>query len=184
MSVHVAAPPELRRAKKKDKRGSAKAGKKKKPADDFAASKCGGCIALCCRYFALQVDTPTEPKDFEDLRWYLLHDKVQIFVEGREWYVQIFNKCQWLGEDNKCQGYEQRPTICREYENDHCDLDELQEPAEYDKLFRTLAELEAFRDTWVVKYEKRRKKKRKAAALKAAETRRRKQKKKQKGKRK
>src|SRR4029453_15484817 len=35
----------------------------------FARSKCGSCIALCCRYLALEVDRPTTPRDFDDLRW-------------------------------------------------------------------------------------------------------------------
>jgi Fe-S-cluster containining protein len=141
----------------------------------FAQSKCGGCIALCCRYFAIEVDAPTEPKDFDDLRWYMLHDKVELFTEGRSWYVQVFNKCTNLGPDNQCMDYENRPGICREYENDFCDRDELdgKNDPDSDLTFRTVPELEAYKAKWMKRYEARRRKARRAAALKGAATRRR-----------
>ena len=42
---------------------------------------CDYCTAKCCRYFALPIDEPTEPKDFDFIRWYLLHDRATVFVE-------------------------------------------------------------------------------------------------------
>ncbi|MGQ0553434.1 MAG: YkgJ family cysteine cluster protein [Planctomycetota bacterium] len=138
-----------------------------------SAEKCGSCIALCCRYFALEVDAPTEPKDFEDLRWYLLHERTQVFREGRSWFVQIFSKCRALGPDQRCTIYDKRPAICRDYENDWCDKDELTGEPEADLTFRTVEELEAYRDAWVKRYQATQRKKRKAAAKKAVATRRR-----------
>lgn len=137
----------------------------------FEQSKCGGCTALCCRYFALEVDAPDEPEDFENLRWYLIHEDVNIFVEDDEWYVQIFRKCTWLGSDNKCSRYDDRPTICREYDDEWCDKDGDAEDA---LVFRSIDQLEAYRDDWVAKYEadqERKRRKRKKAAKKAAATR-------------
>ena len=132
------------------------------------SNKCGTCIALCCRYFALEVDAPQHPKDFDDLRWYLLHDRTQIFTEGRSWFVQIFNKCSWLGDDGRCKDYEHRPSICREYDNDWCDLDESRggsgEP-DPDLTFHTLPELEAYRETWIKRWKARERKRRREAAL-------------------
>jgi hypothetical protein len=139
----------------------------------FAQTKCGGCIALCCRYFAIEVDAPTEPKDFDDLKWYLLHDKVELFTEGRSWYVQVFNRCTNLGTDNRCMDYENRPSICREYENDWCDRDELDDrnDPDGDLSFRTVPELEAYKARWVKRWEARRRRARREAARKAAATR-------------
>jgi Fe-S-cluster containining protein len=141
----------------------------------FARSKCGRCIALCCRYFAMEVDRPTTPRDFDDLRWFMLHERVQIFTEGRKWFVQVFNRCTALGPDNLCTIYDHRPVICREYDNDWCDKDEQEsDPNEgNDHVFHTLEELEAYRARWVKRYEAARRRTRRKAAQKAARTRRR-----------
>jgi hypothetical protein len=153
-------------------RGAAR--KRAKPSLPFMQTKCGGCIALCCRYFAIEVDAPTEPKDFDDLKWYLLHDKVELFTEGRSWYVQVFNKCTNLGENNQCMDYENRPGICREYESDWCDKDEVvgSNDSDADMTFRTVPELDAYKAGWVKRYDAKRRKARRAAALKGAATRR------------
>lgn len=117
----------------------------------FAKTKCGGCTALCCSYFALEIDEPDEPEDFENLRWYIIHEDVNIFVDDRVWYLQIFRKCSWL-DGNKCGHYDERPTICREYSDELCDFDGV----ESDLVFRDVRELEAYRDEWVAKWEAKR----------------------------
>ncbi len=117
-------------------------------ADPFADTKCGACIGLCCRYFALEIDTPDEPSDFENLRWYMLHERVQIFVDDDDWYLQIYSKCTMLGDDHKCMDYENRPQICRDYTDESCDYDGPQ-----GEVFHNIAELDAFRDKWVAEYE-------------------------------
>jgi len=76
---------------------------------------CEECDAMCCRYFALEIDAPEDADDFEDLRWYLLHENSWIWVENDEWFLQIDQQCRYLGKDNRCQIYETRPKICREY---------------------------------------------------------------------
>jgi len=149
--------------------------KRKKGPAAFEDTKCGSCIALCCRYFALEVDKPDEPSDFEDLRWYMLHQKVEIFIEDRAWYVQMYNKCNALGADNKCSIYETRPKICREYSDDYCDKDELEEtaPTKAELTFRTLEELEAYRDKWVKRYEAKKRRERRESAKRGVATRKR-----------
>jgi Fe-S-cluster containining protein len=161
-------PPPARTAPRRPAPGPPARNGKAKAEASFAQSKCGGCIALCCRYFALEIDRPQHPKDFDDLRWYLLHDRTAIFTEGRSWFVQIFNKCSWLGDDGRCLGYEQRPSICREYENDWCDYDETRggdKEHDPDLTFHTVAELEAYRDRWVARWKVKDRKKRREAAL-------------------
>lgn len=133
----------------------------------FEQSKCGRCTALCCRYFALEIDAPDEPDDFENLRWYLIHEDVQLFINNGDWYLQVFRKCTWLGSDNKCSRYDDRPRICREYDDDWCDFDG---ETEGDRNFRSIAELEAYRDEWVADWGRKRQK-RSLAARKAAATR-------------
>jgi len=83
---------------------------------------CNKCIGLCCRYFALPIETPTERDDYDDIRWYLCHKNVTVFVEDGDWYLNINNKCKKLSEkDHRCDIYDKRPKICRGYTVDDCD---------------------------------------------------------------
>ncbi len=82
---------------------------------------CEHCAAACCRYLALPMDKPTSRRDFDDIRWYLMHEGITVFVEEGDWYVQYQTRCKNLGADHLCQVYETRPEICREYEPGECD---------------------------------------------------------------
>jgi uncharacterized protein len=54
---------------------------------------CRECEAKCCKYFALQIDTPKRKSDFENIRWYLAHENVSVFVDKRKWFLNVDNKC-------------------------------------------------------------------------------------------
>jgi len=82
---------------------------------------CEHCTAVCCRYIALPIDTPSKRGDFDDIRWYLLHDGVSIFVEDGDWYITFTSTCRHLQSDNRCGIYHTRPRICREYSTEACD---------------------------------------------------------------
>jgi len=103
------------------------------PVDPHSSDLCNKCAGLCCRYFALAIDKPETRRDFEDIRWYLLHEDSTVFVEGGEWYLQINRKCRALLPDNRCAIYDKRPPICRSYSAKKCDWhgDEY----EYDHVF-------------------------------------------------
>ncbi|MEX0936627.1 MAG: YkgJ family cysteine cluster protein [Pirellulales bacterium] len=85
---------------------------------------CEYCTAKCCRYFALPIDAPTTWKDFEFLRWYVLHDRATLFTEDDDWYLLVHTTCQHLQDDNRCGIYDTRPLICREYTTDNCEYEE------------------------------------------------------------
>ena len=90
---------------------------------------CEKCTGLCCRYFALPIETPEDEEDYDDIRWYLCHEDITVFVEDGDWYINIKNKCRYLSEvDYRCEIYKDRPRICREYTTKDCDLIE----GEYD----------------------------------------------------
>jgi len=82
---------------------------------------CEHCTAECCRYVALPLETPTSKRDFDDIRWYLMHENITVFVEDRAWYVQFRTRCRNLQSDFRCGVYETRPAICREYKAENCD---------------------------------------------------------------
>ena len=91
--------------------------------------QCNRCAGLCCRYFALPIETPETRADYDDIRWYLCHEGTSVFVEDGDWYLSVRNPCRHLSpETHKCQIYERRPTICRKYKHADCDF----VPGEYD----------------------------------------------------
>ncbi len=82
---------------------------------------CEHCTAVCCRYIALPLDTPETQADFDDLRWFLIHEHVSVFVEDDAWYIAFQTNCRHLQADQRCGIYATRPNICRQYDTDNCD---------------------------------------------------------------
>jgi Fe-S-cluster containining protein len=76
---------------------------------------------MCCRYLALPIEPPEDRDDFDDIRWYLLHTGVSVFVEDGEWYLYVAADCRHLQPDYRCGIYQTRPRICRQYTTDNCD---------------------------------------------------------------
>lgn len=96
---------------------------------------CEHCTAACCRYVAVPIEEPTTARDFNDMRWYVLHDDIAVFVEEGEWYIQFHTPCQHIAADGRCGIYETRPTICREYTTKECDYhigDDTTDPTYFD----------------------------------------------------
>ena len=84
--------------------------------------QCNKCAGLCCRYFALPIDDPEDWDDYDDIRWFLCHEDIEVFVEDGDWYLNIKNKCKHLSKkDYKCDIYDKRPKICRGYKMEDCD---------------------------------------------------------------
>jgi len=101
-------------------------------------SLCDHCTAKCCRYFALPLETPKKRKDFDTLRWFLLHGQTSIFVEKKTWYLQVHTECRHLQADNRCGIYETRPQICRDHSTTDCEYDD---DWTYDLFFETPEQL-------------------------------------------
>ncbi len=100
--------------------------KKKFTRDDLQPGEnlCDHCTGKCCRYFALPIEEPATWRDFNFIRWYMMHGEVSVFVEGDDWYVMAHADCKHLLADNRCGTYETRPDICREYTTDECEFDD------------------------------------------------------------
>ncbi len=82
---------------------------------------CEHCTAACCQYVALPIETPDTREDFDDIRWYLIHKNVSVFIEDDEWFISFATACRHLQDDWRCGIYETRPKICRAYTTDNCD---------------------------------------------------------------
>jgi Fe-S-cluster containining protein len=103
---------------------------------------CEHCTATCCRYIALPLDTPVSAEDFDDIRWYLAHENVTVFVEKGDWYISFATPCRYLNRDFRCGIYKKRPRICRGYRTGACDYHGGE--YRYDLLFCEPAEIERY----------------------------------------
>ncbi|MBN1344782.1 MAG: YkgJ family cysteine cluster protein [Phycisphaerae bacterium] len=121
--------------------------------------QCLRCGSKCCDYFALPIDEPEDRKDFDDIRWYLLHEGVSVFVEDGNWYIQIDNRCKALTTEGLCEIYEDRPRICRKYKDDVCEF--AVPDGEYELLLQTTEECMAYAEKVLGKKAKKAKKNRK-----------------------
>jgi Fe-S-cluster containining protein len=133
-----------------------------------SACLCDQCSALCCRYFVLEIDTPETRQQYDDIRWYLVHQNVFVFIEKKKWYLGIYSRCKHLQADNRCGIYETRPRICREYSTDNCDY----HGGEYDweVLFSSAEQLWAYAEERLSERAAKRRKERLRAQKNAART--------------
>ncbi|MDR0869442.1 MAG: YkgJ family cysteine cluster protein [Planctomycetaceae bacterium] len=118
--------------------------KPKPKREDIPEGKCpcDYCPGKCCRYFALPIDTPDNWKQFDYIRWFLLHDSSSVFVDDGTWYLLVHTKCKHLdGKTNLCLDYERRPNICREYSSAKC---EYEDHYVYDQYFELPEQVEEY----------------------------------------
>ena len=88
-------------------------------------NKCGRCTqSICCNSINQSIDTPRSIAEFDHLLWQVSHENVNIFKDADGWFLNILSRCQHLQNDGACGIYEKRPFVCREYDNDFCELDE------------------------------------------------------------
>ncbi|MBN2160083.1 MAG: YkgJ family cysteine cluster protein [Spirochaetes bacterium] len=77
---------------------------------------CFECGGRCCQYVAIEIDRPTTKTDYDNIRWYLAHNNVHVFVDhDRKWHVEFRSACESLTADNRCHIYSERPMICRSH---------------------------------------------------------------------
>jgi Fe-S-cluster containining protein len=95
--------------------------------------ECTEC-ARCCTYVGVGINPPTSPRHASDVLWYLYHEGVSVYVDGEgEWSVQFGARCRHLGPDLRCGVYDERPHICRTFDNQRC---EVNDPAHDSLTFR------------------------------------------------
>src|SRR5262245_61462049 len=63
---------------------------------------CSYCTALCCRYFSIRINTPKTRKEFDDLRWFMMHGRISVYVEEGVWYLCVYGDCKHLKNDHRC----------------------------------------------------------------------------------
>jgi len=103
------------------------------------------CKAKCCRHVATGIDTPTCKRDYDNIRWYLMHENVHVFIDmDGEWTIEFFTPCKNLLPDNTCAIYSERPRVCRDYPaaDEMCEYEDDEPP--YKELFTTVEEFESY----------------------------------------
>ncbi|MEM6776078.1 MAG: YkgJ family cysteine cluster protein [Planctomycetota bacterium] len=108
-----------------------------------AENLCDHCTAKCCKYFALPIDEPVSRRDFDYIRWYLLHDRATVFVDESTWYLLVHTTCKHLRNDHRCGIYETRPQICREYTTKDC---EFEDDWCYERYFESPEQIDEYAD--------------------------------------
>lgn len=82
--------------------------------------KCDSC-GKCCNHVTIELDTPRSKADFEEIKWFVIHKDVSVFVDDdKVWHIQFNTPCNAL-KDNMCDIYDKRPEVCREYDPDECE---------------------------------------------------------------
>ena len=106
---------------------------------------CEICKALCCRHIALSIDKPRTKKDYDFIRWYLMHENVNVFIDhDNDWLIEFKTLCKNLGKDHKCKDYHNRPAICREYPEKTHDCEFLSDTPAHKVIFRSSEEFEKY----------------------------------------
>ena len=105
-------------------------------------TSCKTCVSKCCRYLALEVDAPKSKSDFDNIRWFLAHRGISVFVDKKKWYMEVKNKCKYLAKNNMCNIYDKRPDICKKHSNHECE--NISENFLHDFTFNNMEEFDKF----------------------------------------
>lgn len=90
---------------------------------------CSSCKGDCCKYVAMELDCPEDIEDFQNIRWYLAHENISVYVEeDGVWNIEFMTPCKYLEKNNKCCIHEdfvknpevRRPQICKEFTVEQC----------------------------------------------------------------
>ncbi len=111
-------------------------------ADDFIPD-CKACNGSCCNYIAIEIEKPITKQNADHIRWYLLHENVNVFIDhDKKWFVEFRTTCTEQGEDKKCQIYKKRPKICQKHGNDYESCEYYDSP--YYKYFSDVKKFERY----------------------------------------
>jgi len=82
---------------------------------------CDECRGECCRVLVIEIDTPKTRDDYEDIKWYLYHPGVSVYIDmNNAWNVQFNTKCKYLDENGRCLIYDKRPPVCKKAKVEEC----------------------------------------------------------------
>ena len=86
----------------------------KQDTTDFSPP-CHECGGRCCRYIAIGIDPPKNQTALHNIRWYLLHANVSVFVDHERAGLSSSPRRVRHRTKSRCTLYGARPRICRDY---------------------------------------------------------------------
>lgn len=106
-------------------------------------ANCKDCKADCCKHVAIEIDKPENKKSFENIKWYVAHKNIHVWVNDEdEWHVEFATPCEHLRDDYSCKIYTTRPNICREYDSSDCVANNLESEETFS--FNTIEDVEKY----------------------------------------
>jgi Fe-S-cluster containining protein len=100
--------------------------------EESSVLTCEECAGQCCRHVATQIEPPSCKRDYDHIRWYLMHKDVHVFIDhDKDWFLEFVTDCDMLADDHHCGIYEKRPNICRSYgdpDEETCEFHAADEP--------------------------------------------------------
>lgn len=106
-------------------------------------NSCEECDGECCRYITVSINEPKDFEDWDEIKWFLLHENVIVYLDyDDDWVVEFRTKCRYLDDKTgKCINYDERLAICREHDPKDCDKNS----GDFAKvLFRTMADVDNY----------------------------------------
>lgn len=109
-------------------------------------AKCSDCSGDCCKYITIQIDAPKEDIDFEELKWFLCHENVMVYIDhDRQWCVEVKTPCRFQDkETNLCTIYDSRPEVCSEHDPGECEGNDDHEPY-FKRAFKTPEDIDIYK---------------------------------------
>lgn len=83
---------------------------------------CQACGGRCCTYLVVQIPRPRSKVDIDEVRWWLAHHNVEVYIEDRQWHVQFYTPCRHLTSEGRCAIYPDRFDVCRAHEAETCEM--------------------------------------------------------------
>ncbi|MDD4889358.1 MAG: hypothetical protein PHU85_05465 [Phycisphaerae bacterium] len=85
---------------------------------------CRLCGGRCCTYLVVQIDRPRTKLDLDEIRWWLAHHNVQVFIDNDDgtWNAQFHTPCRHLTPRGRCRTYATRFNVCREHASENCEM--------------------------------------------------------------
>ena len=109
--------------------------------------QCSSCDAHCCRHVAVPIDKPGCKREYDQIRWYLLHENIWVSIDlSGEWILEFRTPCRNIDLHNRCANYHHRPSICQKYPAEDELCEKQTDSKSYTRLFTDAKEFEKYLD--------------------------------------
>lgn len=83
---------------------------------------CQECGARCCKFISISIEEFPENMDGNPERYFTLHENVKVVETRYGKEIVISSRCKALSDDNTCSIYDDRPDMCRNFNEENIHL--------------------------------------------------------------